>query len=189
MPVHNLAEVGHAVVESIERQHWLAPYEESLQRAVTRTLSAAGRTVRNLLRGTWLGHPLHPVLTDVTIAGYTAAVYLDALDGGGRRYARAADASLALGIGSALATAATGLADWEQTRGGSRRTGLVHAALNTTALGFFIASFVSRQRGERDGGRALAATGFLIAMGAAYLGGTLTYRYGVRVERRESVAA
>ena len=189
MPVHNLAEVGHAVVETIERQHWLAPYEERLQRVVTRALDAAGRGVRSALRGTWLGHPLHPVLTDVTIAGYTGAVYLDALDGRGRRYARAADASLALGLGSAVATAASGLAAWQDTRGGSRRTGLVHALLNTTALGFFLASYVSRRRGERETGRALAATGYLIAMGAAYLGGSLTYRYGVGVERRSREAA
>jgi uncharacterized membrane protein len=186
MPVQNLAEVGHTVIQTIERQHWLAPYEERLQAFVTSSLDALGRGVRNLLQGTWLGHPLHPVLTDVTIAGYTGAVYLDALDGRGRRYARAADASLALGLGSAVATAAAGLADWEKTRGGSRRTGLVHAALNTAALGFFVASLVSRRRGDRDSGRALAATGFMIAMGAAYLGGALTYKYGVRVERTEA---
>jgi uncharacterized membrane protein len=189
MAVQNLAQLGHAVVDTIERQHWLAPIEERVQRAVTEMFSAAGLTVRNLLQGTWLGHPLHPVLTDVTIAGYTGCVYLDALGGGGRRYARAADASLALGVGSAVATAASGLADWQHTRGGSRRTGLVHAALNTAALGFFAASFVSRRRGARESGRALAATGYLVALAAAYLGGSLTYRYGVRVEGREHRAA
>jgi uncharacterized membrane protein len=188
MPGFTLAELGHAVVDGIERQQWLAPLEERLHGIVTRAFSAAGRTVRNVLEGTWLGHPLHPVLTDVTIGAYTGTVYLDALDGSGRRFARAADASLALGLGSAVATAASGLADWRHTRGGSRRTGLVHALLNTSALGLFVASFAARRRGQRDAGRALAATGYLIALGAAYLGGALTYRYGVRVEGAERAA-
>lgn len=181
-----LAEIGHAAVTGIERQHWLAPIEDGIQRAVTRAFTFAGRAVRNALHGTWLGHPLHPALTDVTLGAWIGAVYLDALDGRKRRYARAADASLALGIGSAVATAASGLADWQHTQGGSRRTGLVHAVLNTGALGLFIGSFVSRRRGERDAGRALAATGLFVALGAAYLGGSLVYRYRLGVDRSRS---
>ncbi len=34
-------------------------------------------TLKDLLSGTWMGHPLHPMLTDVPIGAWTSAVALD----------------------------------------------------------------------------------------------------------------
>ena len=95
-----LAEIGHGAVRAIERQQWLAPIEERLQRFVARVLQSSGRSVRNLLYGTWLGHPLHPVLTDVPVGAWTVAVCLDCLDATASRprYARAADRSIVIGL-------------------------------------------------------------------------------------------
>src|SRR5205814_63273 len=53
-----------------------------------------GRT-KDLLSGTWLGHALHPVLTDVVIGSWTSAFLLDLLGESGED---AADALIAVGI-------------------------------------------------------------------------------------------
>jgi hypothetical protein len=68
IPQRNLQRLGEAAVEHLERQDWLEPLADNLQRAVVAAFQAAGETgrrVRDSLHGTWLGHPLHPVLTDV----------------------------------------------------------------------------------------------------------------------------
>jgi hypothetical protein len=47
------------------------PVDEKLQRLLDKALYANGRpsaqTIRNFLNGTWLGEPLHVILTDVPI--------------------------------------------------------------------------------------------------------------------------
>jgi nitrite reductase/ring-hydroxylating ferredoxin subunit/uncharacterized membrane protein len=184
-----LAEVGHAAVKAIERQHWMGPAEEALQRGVARTLEAAGRSVRNLLHGTWLGHPLHPVLTDVPVGAWTVAVCFDCLDAASTRprYALAADRSILIGVIGAVAAAAAGLADWRHTTGGARRTGFAHATLNTAALGLFVGSLVLRRRRAVGAARALSATGFLTMLASAYLGGTLVYRQRIGVDHSPEV--
>ena len=37
--------------------------------------------VKDLLAGTWLGHPLHPALTDLTIGAWISAGLLDVFGG------------------------------------------------------------------------------------------------------------
>jgi uncharacterized membrane protein len=90
------------------------------------------RPVRNVLSGTAIGHPLHPILTDLPIGAWSMATLLDIL--GGPASAPAADILVSVGIAAAVPTAAAGLNDWSDTEGKSRRTGLVHAAANSTAL-------------------------------------------------------
>jgi hypothetical protein len=51
----------------IARQRWLDTLGEPLQKTVVSLFAGRGRTgkqVKNLLNGTWLGHPAHPALTD-----------------------------------------------------------------------------------------------------------------------------
>ena len=70
----------------------------------------------------WLGHPLHPLLTDLPIGFWTSAFVLDLVGGPGSR-----DASrqlVAWGVVSAVPTAAAGLADWP----GLDRAGPAHRA-------------------------------------------------------------
>jgi nitrite reductase/ring-hydroxylating ferredoxin subunit len=137
------------------------------------------RPVRNLLSGTDLGHPLHPVLTDVPIGAWSMSVLLDAV--GGRQGERAADVLLLTGIAAAVPTAASGLNDWSDTLGGSRRVGLVHAGLNVTALGLFIGSLCARGAGCRDTGRRLSLAAYGCMGAGGYLGGHLTFVKAVNV--------
>ena len=64
--------------------------------------------------GRWLGHPLHPALSDLPIGLWTGALILDVTDrdpAPGRRLDPAGLFSAA-GIVAAVATAATGVVDW-----------------------------------------------------------------------------
>lgn len=192
----NVARVGEAAVLRIERQTWLDRVAERLQQAIAAAVEAggdAGRRTKDFLHGTWLGHPLHPVLTDIPLGAWTAALVLDALDGrdanGGGRYAPGADAAIAVGIAGASAAALAGLADWQHTSGGTRRTGLAHGMLNAAALGFFVTSLAARRRGARSSGRALAGLGYAIGITAAYLGGELVYRQRMGVDHSQAPGA
>lgn len=139
------------------------------------------RRLKDILSGTWLGHPLHPMLTDLPIGFWTSAMALDVL--GGRRGRKGADRLVALGVLSALPTAISGMSDWSDTIGEDRRVGLAHAAGNTLAVALYGWSWTARARGRRAKG---VAIGFLAAASAtagAYLGGHLAWRRGVNVDR------
>jgi uncharacterized membrane protein len=175
------------VVATVERQAWLDGLAGPLQQAIEGAVSQAGRPGEGLmsfLRGKWLGHPLHPALTDVPIGAWTATVALDILDGGDRRghYRRGADTTLAVGVVGAVGAAVTGIADWSQTAGITRRLGMAHALLNSAALLLMSGSMVARRSGLRPQGRALAGLGYGVALASAYLGGHLVFRRGMGVD-------
>lgn len=175
-------------VDLIERQEWMEPVEEHLQHALTGAYEAAGgsgQKVKNFLHGTWLGHPLHAVLTDIPIGAWTTALVLDALDDGSRRHRglrRAADTALGFGLLSVLPTAAAGITDWQATHGPARRVGLSHAVLNVAATALFTASWAMRRGGARRGGKLLALAGYGLTLGSAYLGGHLVYKKRIGVD-------
>ena len=184
------SDLAERAVLAIERQDGLRPVEEALQRAIAaifRTGGTRGRAVKNFLHGTWFGHPLHPALTDVPVGAWTVALVCDALDARGDRgrWSRQADGAIGLGIAGAVAAAAAGLTDWTALDGTPRRTGLVHAALNTLALGLYTGSLVLRRRGARHGGRRLAGAGFGVLLVSAYLGGRLVYRDRIGVDHAQ----
>jgi nitrite reductase/ring-hydroxylating ferredoxin subunit/uncharacterized membrane protein len=135
--------------------------------------------LKDVLSGVGLGHPLHPVLTDIPIGAFTGATILD-LAGRGR-YEPAAEALLGAGILAVLPTAAAGLSDWSDTYGGEQRIGVVHAAGNVAALTLFSASLVTRRAGARGLGRALSFAGLGVLAGSGYLGGYLSFARGVGV--------
>src|SRR5687767_15275597 len=96
--------------------------------------STIKQPLKDALSGTWLGHALHPLLTDVVIGSFVSATLLDVL--GGDDDGRAAERLIAVGIAAYPPTALTGANDWadaEPTDDGVRRAGLVHALTNATA--------------------------------------------------------
>lgn len=181
--------IAERAAHAIEAADWLRPLEDRLQRAVSTAFRAAGeggRVASNLLHGTWLGHPLHPVLTDVPVGAWSVALVLDVADHGrGQGLARGADAAIGVGIVGAIAAALAGITDWQHTAGAARRTGFVHAALNTAALGLYTGSLMARRRGDRGTGRSLAGLGFGVLLASAYLGGRLVYHHRVGVDHAQ----
>jgi uncharacterized membrane protein len=135
---------------------------------------------RELLGGTWLGHALHPLLTDFPLGCWSSASLLDLLGGG--RYAGAARRLVGLGLVAALPTAAAGLSDWSRLEKRDRRVGLVHGQLNMLALVFYGASYVVRRR--RGSGVVLGVLGGLTATASGYLGGYLTMTRAVTRDHR-----
>lgn len=173
------------VIGKIGQQEWLKPVEEGLQNIVHKAFQfKGGREAKNILRGTWLGHPLHVVLTDVPIGAWTAAIVFDALDSMGSRapYRFAADAAVAVGLVCAAGAAATGLTDWQDIDPPARRIGLLHGLLNVASVGLFGSSLWARRRGKRVGGRGLAALGYAVSVIAAQLGGNLVYEQKIGVD-------
>jgi nitrite reductase/ring-hydroxylating ferredoxin subunit len=166
-------------VRRLERLEALDKVAKPLAEAVGRAVQP--RVVRNLLSGTDLGEPLHPVLTDLPIGAWVMSALLDTV--GGPAAEGAADLLVTAGVVAAVPTATAGLNDWSYTDGPQTRVGLVHATLNTTALSLYLASAVARARGRRRGGKALALAGLGVLMGGAYLGGHMSFGMGVDVNR------
>ena len=157
---------------------------EPLSQAVRGAYEAAGpvgQGAKNALHGVWLGHPLHPVFTDIPIGAWTTALALDVASNGDVGMRRAATFAMGVGLTGALGAAVTGLTDWSETGGQSRRAGLIHGVLNLTATALVATAFALRKRDSHEGGRKCAWAGYAIALGAAYLGGDLVYRQRIGV--------
>jgi len=168
------------VAQRIERLDGLDRYARPVRDFVYRAVPN-NTTVKDFLSGTWLGHPLHPVLTDVVLGSWTSAAMLDVV--GGRDTRKAARRLIGLGILAALPTAVAGLADWSDLRKGPQRVGMVHAAGNVATIGLMTLSWNARRRGKGLTGRFYAMVGMGVATGSAWLGGHLSFGRGVGVNQ------
>jgi uncharacterized membrane protein len=124
------------------------------------------------LRGAWLGHALHPLLTDFPLGSWTSTTLLDLF--GGRRSRPAATGLLAFGVAMALPTAASGVAEWRTGSPPERRVGVIHAAVNGTALALYASSLVARARRRQGVAVATSVLGGVVATVGGYLGGHLS---------------
>lgn len=134
----------------------------------------------DLLSGTFLGHPLHPALTDAVTGAFGGALILDWLVARGPR--RSGDVLVLVGLAAAIPTLASGLVDWNDTYGPDRRVGLVHAALNLAGTGLFAMSLGSQLTRHRMRSRMFRLLGFSALTAGGYLGGHMTYRKGIGVD-------
>lgn len=162
--------------------------EENLQKLVHKAFDSAGprgQRLKNFLNGTWLGHPLHAVLTDVPVGAWTAALIFDGLEmmSGRDEFAIASDTAVAIGIAGAVGAALTGVADWQDADAPARRLGIIHGILNLSGTVLFAASLISRRRKSRSTGRVLGALGYGVMTTAARLGGKMVYEHRVGVDR------
>lgn len=176
-----LADLGIGAILRSDRLDALAL---PLQRALRRLGNLPGcQRAKDFLNGTWLGHPLHPALTDIPIGAWSTALVFDALTvTRWSKLDRAAEIAVGVGVAGATASALTGLADWTDTSTSQRRVGFVHAGLNTLALGLQVASLACRRR-RLGGARTLSVLGYGVALVAGYLGGSLVFRQGTMVSR------
>ena len=110
----------------------------------------------SVLRGEWLGHAVHPLLTDVVLGTWTSATLLDLV--GGPDSSAAAQRLIGAGLLAVGPTAWTGWAEWSAAGPRDKRVGLVHAVTNGVAIGLYASSWFARVRGRHGAGvrRALA---------------------------------
>jgi nitrite reductase/ring-hydroxylating ferredoxin subunit/uncharacterized membrane protein len=161
------------------QDRWAKPFGEFNHRWLT-ALFRPIRPVKDFLNGTWLGHPLHSVLTDAPIGIFVAVIVLDVLD---QRIA--ADVTLVLGVLAMAAAAVAGLADYTDTDETPRTRATLHATLMVVALLVYLASLAVRASGPADRvvPIALSIVGFLIVSAGAYVGGEVAYVFGNMINR------
>jgi len=158
---------------------WATPFGDWLHRLMA---AIFGRMlpIRDFLAGTWLGHPLHALLTDVPIGALTLVIVLDILG-----QPVAADVALLIGILAMLAAAVVGYADYSTTDGRARVRATVHSTLMVVALIVYLVSLVIRATGPTS--RAipigLSILAYLILAAGAYVGGDVVYTLGNMVDR------
>ncbi|HET6385167.1 MAG TPA: DUF2231 domain-containing protein [Armatimonadota bacterium] len=172
------------------RDSKLKPFEEKLQKLVHKAYVSGGPTgqkVKNFLNGTWIGEPLHVVLTDIPIGAWTVALVCDGLDliGHKRELAGAADASITIGLVGAAGAAVTGITDWQDADAPARRLGMIHGILNVSAATLYLTSLICRKKKARTSGHILAAVGYGVMSAAAHLGGKMVYEFRVGVDRTD----
>ena len=135
--------------------------------------------VKDLLNGVWLGHPLHPAITDVPIGAYVVALVLDL---SGQR--AAATAAIGVGIVFMLLAALAGYADYIDLEGKTQRFATVHSSLMLVALVFYLISFLMRLGAVPSPAEVwLSVVGFVLVIASAYAGGELVYNLGTQVDR------
>ena len=182
MAAEGLPDLSKPFVDAVESLEQLDPIGERVGRIVRDALPPG--KAKDAISGTWIGHALHPLLTDVVIGSFTSANMLDLV--GGDSDGRATERLLAIGIAAYLPTALTGVSDYadsELNGNDIRRTGLVHAATNAVALGCYAASLRARRRGDRGRGKLLGLLGASALGAAGHLGGHLSYVQGIGVNQ------
>jgi hypothetical protein len=125
----------------------------------------------SVLRGEWLGHAVHPLLTDVALGTWTSASLLDLV--GGPDSSAAAQRLIGAGLLAVGPTAWTGWAEWSAAGARDKRVGLVHAVTNAVAINLYAASWLARRRGRHGAGVRRALAGAAVSGVGAYLGGHL----------------
>ncbi|GIE81083.1 hypothetical protein Aph02nite_70330 [Actinoplanes philippinensis] len=160
------------VLTRIEQADALDGASDKLQAAVTSAVRP--RTLRDLLHGSWMGHPLHPVLVQVPVGAFLSAAVLDLRPS----RSHAPTALIGVGLAGVLPAAVAGWVDWSEMTKDRRRVGLVHAVTNLVATGLYAGSLIARLTGRSTRGKALAFAGLSVAGAGAFLGGHLSYAQG-----------
>lgn len=135
------------------------------------------------------GHPFHPILVTVPIGAWVASLVFDIIAKTADNpspYALGAKALVGIGIVGAVVAALFGLMDFlaipNHTR--AQKTGILHMCLNVAVLVLFIVSFAMRSDQEPSTGLVVLSVIALGILGVSgWMGGRMTYRYGIRVAR------
>jgi nitrite reductase/ring-hydroxylating ferredoxin subunit/uncharacterized membrane protein len=153
------------------------------------------RPLQGFFNGQWIGHPLHPLATDVAIGAWTVVLVFDLIGFAqpGAGLASAATVALWLGVLAAIGSLLSGVTDWKDTSGLERRVGFVHGLLMLLVSLLYVASGILRLVGPVDGTPALiiAIVGFFVLVVGGFLGGEMAFGFGSMVDHnafREEVS-
>lgn len=135
------------------------------------------------------GHPVHPALVAVPIGAWIASFVFDVasrLVSDGHFLAEGSRWLIGLGVLGALAAALAGFLDLVAIPPGTRafRIAIAHMSINLTVTGLYGVGFALRGgSADRVGWGPLVLSAVALAgLGVGgWLGGTLAFRYGVRV--------
>ncbi|PYK33292.1 MAG: hypothetical protein DME54_12950 [Verrucomicrobia bacterium] len=144
------------------------------------------------LKGQWLKHPMHPILVHVPMAMWPSALIFDLLSRwNGNAMVRLSFYAIIFGLVASLLAVPTGVVDWSGVKkeNPAWKIGLYHMILNLAVavlfainLGLRVQTF--RQATVIEGAPlVLSIVGTVLLIGSAYLGGLMTYNYGISVAR------
>src|SRR3954470_18973105 len=115
------------LLSSIDQQDWLQPGVDRASELIKEAFQAGGeqgQQIKNALHGLWLGHPLHPAITDVPVGSWTVAAAMDLLEiRGDSNYKSGADFAILFGLLASVPAAISGATDWSDTQGKAQRVG------------------------------------------------------------------
>ena len=141
------------VIDQIGQMKDLDSISKPLSDVVSKV--TAPDAVKNALSGTWLGHQLHPMLTDLPIGAWSMASALDLTSRG--TMPKVSERLVGLGILTAVPAALSGASDWSESYGKEQRLGLLHALGNSVGTTLQVASWISRRCGHHRTGTGLLA--------------------------------
>lgn len=121
-----------------------------------------------------LGHPAHPMFTDLPIGFWTSAWFLDLMPGRDATE-RASRRLIGLGLLSTVPTIASGLGDAADLKRPERRLAAAHAGLNIAATAAYALSWCMRRKRTTPAARAIGHIGAAFATAAAAIGGHLAF--------------
>ena len=188
---NNFPMATKSIMKVIDEQQWLDDAGEAIQPVIINAFKAGGETgnkIKNFLHGKWLGHALHPIVTDVPIGAWTTAAVLDSMElCGSEKYKTGADAAVNIGLAGAVGAAVTGITDWTGTSQAERKAGLAHAIINIGATALFLSSALLRKNeSSRKTAITLSMLGYGLASFSAYIGGNLVYNQQMGVNHAAS---
>ena len=172
--------LGRYLTRAVDAQaRWAKPFGDFNHRWLS-ALFHPIRPIQNFLNGTWLGHPVHSVVTDVPIGALTVSIIADLIG-----QPLVADVSMLLGVLAMVTAAVTGLADYTEVDGNARTRATVHGTLMVVTLVLYLISLLIRSGNPPDRLLAivLALAGYLLLALAAAIGGDLVYLIGTHVNR------
>ena len=148
----------------------------------------------DLLKGKWLGHPLHAAIVHVPVALWPGALVFDLLSYagvGGNAMAKLSFVAIAFGLAAAAFAVPTGVADWSEIKQEKPawKIGLYHMGANLIAIILYAINLGLRVESFETATRIaavpliLSAIGTAILLGSAYLGGLMVYDHGIGIAR------
>ena len=166
---------------------------ESLAQFIHKLVLQGGestRTLADILHGIWLGHPLHPLLTDLVVGAWTLGALFDvmSLSRDSSQLEEMADKLTTIGTLAAIPTAVSGLADYSTIPKSAAGVGLTHALVVDASLVMYLLSLRARKKRQRGQGLLWSALGFGLISAGAYLGGHLVFNKRVGVKRTGPVS-
>jgi nitrite reductase/ring-hydroxylating ferredoxin subunit/uncharacterized membrane protein len=172
--------LGRYVTRAVDAQsRWSKPLGEFNHRWLA-ALFHPIRPIQHFLNGSWLGHPVHAVVTDVAVGALTVSIVADLIG-----QPLVADVSLLLGVLSMVAAAVTGAADYTEVDGTARNRATVHLVVMIAALVLYLVSLAIRSGSPADRlvPIVIALVAYLLLTLGAAIGGDLVYLIGTHVNR------
>lgn len=138
-------------------------------------------------KATIAGHPIHPMLIPLPIGLFVGAIVCDIILGftGNPFWAQVSVVLIGFGIVGALLAAVFGFVDYftAPMPADAKATATTHMLLNLLAVVVFAAAFWIRLGNNvSTAGIALTVIGVLVLAVGGYLGGHLSFHFGVGVE-------